>query len=341
MKREAEFGTSLALSDEYIIVGEPGYITRPIEIGSVHVFDYDWNHVATLNAPEQGEYSGFGNQVATDGDIIVVGEFMATVDGHEKAGRAHIFDTGWNHLAVLQAPAPDDNGEFGIDLAVGGGLVVVGEGKGDVSDMNEGKTYLFDLEGNLISTLTSPDPTIGARFGYRVATDGEFVVVAEVEATADELIKAGRVHIFQAGAAVFISGNLTIDPSSVEADGTVTVSVEVKNTGSESGSHTVALKLDGEVEEEKTVTLSPEEAETVSFEVTTSKLGTHSVEIDGLTGSYAVTEKEEEPSGGIPGFPYEAIILGVVAGVVILWMMQRGSDSSPYFISKWSALAHG
>jgi len=34
---------------------------------------------------------------------------------------------------------------------------------------------------------------------------------------------------------------------------------------------------------------------------------------------------EEEPSGGggIPGFPYESIILGLVAGVVILWMMQR------------------
>jgi hypothetical protein len=47
------------------------------------------------------------------------------------------------------------------------------------------------------------------------------------------------------------------------------------------------------------------------------------VEVDSLTGSYTVTEKEEEPPRGIPGFPYESIILGVIAGVVILWMMQR------------------
>ena len=80
--------------------------------------------------------------------------------------------------------------------------------------------------------------------------------------------------------------------------------------------------IDGDVEEEKTVTLNPNESETLSFEVSTSHLGTFEVEVDGLTGSYTVTEKEE-PSRGIPGFPYEAIILGIAAGVIILWIMQR------------------
>jgi hypothetical protein len=51
-----------------------------------------------------------------------------------------------------------------------------------------------------------------------------------------------------------------------------------------------------------------------------SQLGTHSVEVDGLSGGYTVTEKEEE-SPGIPGFAYEAVIIGVVAGVVIFWIM--------------------
>ena len=38
----------------------------------------------------------------------------------------------------------------------------------------------------LISTLVSPDPTVGAQFGYKVATDGEIVVVSDVEARARE-----------------------------------------------------------------------------------------------------------------------------------------------------------
>jgi uncharacterized Zn-binding protein involved in type VI secretion len=119
------------------------------------------------------------------------------------------------------------------------------------------------------------------------------------------------------------TSGLTIDPNSVEKGETVTVSVEVTNTGEESGTHDVTLMIDGDVKEEKTVTLNPNESETVSFEVSTSQLGTFEVEVNGLSGSYTVTEKEEEPFGGIPGFPYEVIILGVVAGVVILWWMKQ------------------
>ena len=47
------------------------------------------------------------------------------------------------------------------------------------------------------------------------------------------------------------------------------------------------------------------------------------MEIDGLSGSYAVTEKEKSPPGGIPGLPYVEIILGLVAVVFILWMLQE------------------
>jgi hypothetical protein len=32
---------------------------------------------------------------------------------------------------------------------------------------------------------------------------------------------------------------------------------------------------------------------------------------------------EEKGNQGIPGFPYEAIILGIIAGAIVLWMMQR------------------
>ena len=199
MKASAEFGRSLAVSDEFIVAGEPGWYGGALERGSVHVFNYDWNHVATLNPPEQGERTLFGYRVAIDHDIIVVGEPLATVDGHVKAGRAHIFDTGWNHIAILQAPTPEDNGEFGIDVAVRGNLIVVGESKSDAEVLNGGKAYVFDLEGNLISALLSPEPTVGAQFGDRVATDGEFIAVSEIEANVGDVMKAGKVHVFGLG----------------------------------------------------------------------------------------------------------------------------------------------
>jgi hypothetical protein len=158
-----------------------------------------------------------------------------------------------------------------------------------------------------------------------VAKSEDVIVVGEPGAEVEGKGKAGRVYIFQAGAAAFTSSGLTIEPSSVDVGGTVTISVEVTNTGAKSGTHTVALMIDGEVEDEKTVTLNPDESETVSFQVSAAEQGSYSVEVDGLTGSYTVTETPENPSlrDRIPGFPYMAIILGLIAGVLVLWLLQR------------------
>jgi len=327
MKNNGLFGYKLVANEEFILVGEPGeHDDPPFVIGSVHVFDYDWNLVTTIQAPEQVVRTGFGLSIAIRGETVVIGEVWADVEGVERAGKAYIFDTDWNHLATLQSTAPRVGGEFGgKGTAIGGDLIMVGEIRADVIVSKEGKAYVYDLEGNLLSTLVSPEPTVGAQFGYKVATDGETVVVSEVEATVDGVSKAGKVHIFQAGAAAYTSSGLNIDPSSVDLGGTLTISVEVANTGAKSGTHTVALMIDGEVEDEKTVTVNPDESETVSFEVSASQLGTFSVEMDGLSGSYTVIEPEEEPSfwDRIPGFPHESIILGLIAGVVMLWLLQR------------------
>jgi desulfoferrodoxin (superoxide reductase-like protein) len=40
--------------------------------------------------------------------------------------------------------------------------------------------------------------------------------------------------------------------------------------------------------------------------------------------SWTFEEKEEEgEGGGIPGFPYESVLLGVLLGGLILWTLQR------------------
>jgi hypothetical protein len=129
----------------------------------------------------------------------VIGEVWADVEGVDRAGRAYVFDTDWNQLATLLSTAPRAGGEFGRGTAMGGDIMVVGERRGDVVSVKEGKVYVYDLEGNLLSTLVSPEPTVGAQFGYRVATDGEIVVVSDVEATVEGVSKAGKVHVFAPG----------------------------------------------------------------------------------------------------------------------------------------------
>ncbi len=192
------FGNSIAANDEFILVGESGG-DLPNEEGNVHVYDVDYNLVTTLHSPDSQVRSWFGTCVTNSGDHVVIGERWASVDGHEKAGRAHIYDTNWNLVATLQSPTPEFNGEFGFNTAIGGGLVVIGERNGDVESMNEGKVHVFDLEGNLIQTLVSPEPEINAMFGWRVATDGEIIVVADVQHSVNGVSQAGKVHIFGLG----------------------------------------------------------------------------------------------------------------------------------------------
>ena len=164
------------------------------------------------------------------------------------------------------------------------------------------------------ATLNAPEPTQGAEFGHIVVVRGEIIVVGDFGET-----NAGRVHIFQPGAAAFTSSGLTIDPSSVKAGDTVTVSVECSNEGSRSGSHTVTLKIDEEVEGEKTVTLDPDESTTVSFEVSATEEGSYSVDVNGLTGSDEVKKAQT----GIPGFPIESIIAGLIIVLLAQWLYQR------------------
>ena len=135
-------------------------------------------------------------------------------------------------------------------------------------------------------------------------------------------VDEGKINLFydiSEGAPVFELSSLTINPSVVEVGEEVSASIEVANTGEKAGSYTVILKIDEEVEDEKSVSLGPDESVTVSFEVPTTEEGTYSVDINGLTGSYDV----EKAQTGIPGFPFESIVLSVVLAVIVLWLLQR------------------
>jgi hypothetical protein len=250
-KPYGRFGNFMDVSDEFIVIGEVGEKSRPKDDCTVYVFDYSWNPVATLQSPDQQIRSQYGRDVDIENDLLLVCEMWATVDGHEKAGRAHLYDTDWNLITSFQAPDPEDHAEFGRGVKIGGDLIIIGERFRDVTVMNEGKVYVYDLEGNPLTTLVSPEPTIAAQFGFRVESDGEFIVVSELEATAGGVSKAGRVHIFGLG-----------EPAVVEP-----------------------------VDEGEPVV--EEDAE------------------------------ETQSGGGIPGFPYESLLVGVVSAVLVLWSIQR------------------
>jgi len=126
---------------------------------------------------------------------------------------------------------------------------------------------------------------------------------------------------------------LSVSPRrGVEPGEAVAITVLVANTGGESGSYTVVLKIDGMKEAEETVTVAAGESQDVSFSLTRDEPGTYSVAVDGLSGSFTVVappegEEEEEEVPTKPGFNwplYGGIIGGViVAGLLIYFLVFR------------------
>lgn len=100
------------------------------------------------------------------------------------------------------------------------------------------------------------------------------------EATASRVPDIGEFEV----------SDLSIVPATGETGDVFTVSVKVSNIGNETGMYTVNLKIDGSTEETDTVSLAPEMGETVTWTVSQATAGTYDVDVNGLTGSFEVTE---------------------------------------------------
>lgn len=151
---EDGFGTSLALSADFLVVGAPGEDSGAIredgaaEIvvasGAAYVFKRvrsGWQPHAFLKADVPGRIAAFGTVVAISGDRIVVGapgasvvqpaEEGATGEGARLsgAGLAYVFvrdGDAWRQEATLRAGNPNAGAAFGNVAAISGDTIVVG-----------------------------------------------------------------------------------------------------------------------------------------------------------------------------------------------------------------------
>lgn len=131
----------------------------------------------------------------------------------------------------------------------------------------------------------------------------------------------------------FEVGNLNISPSSIKVGQSATIQVSVKNTGGESGSYEVILKVNGEAVGRKTVTLDPNQSADVSFSFSPKSEGTYAIDVDGLAESIVVSKPEEggpgEALGGLPWFVFAAVpVLIVVVVLAVLFSRRKPKPES-------------
>lgn len=198
------FGSSVAISGNMIVVGAPYDDTGATNAGSAYVFDAaSGNLLQTLNNPTPAADDRFGCTVAVSGSAIVVG---APYDdtGATDAGSAYVFDaTSGNLLRTLNNLIPAAYDDFGYSVAVSGSTVVVGTPYDDTGAIYAGAAYVFDAaSGNLLRTLNNPALAAYDSFGCAVAISGSTIVVGANHVGADASW-VGSAYVFDAA-----SGNL-------------------------------------------------------------------------------------------------------------------------------------
>jgi hypothetical protein len=127
--------------------------------------------------------------------------------------------------------------------------------------------------------------------------------------------------------AQFALSNLVINPSTVEVGETVTVSVDVSNSGEVEGSYAAILKINGSSEKTKEITLAGGASATVTFTASKDTAGRYDVELGDQSGEFSVSS----PPAGLSW----SVIGGIIGGVVIvgiaaayLLMRRRGAQGA-------------
>lgn len=160
------FGSSVGISDSYVLVAAPDDDEGALNSGAVYVYDTQSGaFLFKRKADPPVANAHYGLDVALDGNIAVIGEpgYFGSLEG-----RVHLLDLTVNFEAGMIASPCGCLGGFGTSVAVDIPHIVV------QSPGNE-RVYVFDLGGTPKLELAPPGPSTG--FGHGIAVSGTRVVV--------------------------------------------------------------------------------------------------------------------------------------------------------------------
>ena len=194
-----EFGYSLDISNNQVIIGAPFDDTGAPNTGAAYLFDALTGELQQtfLNpTPDAGDL--FASTVAIDDNNVLIG---APLDDAKvsNSGAAYLFDAQTGELQQTFINPKGGVGDvFGSAVAIDDNLVLIGVRGDDAGEMNSGTAYLFDAEtGELLQTFFNPKPAIGDAFGISVALDdGKALISASAADDGEENSNSGKAYLF-------------------------------------------------------------------------------------------------------------------------------------------------
>ncbi|TPW11228.1 MAG: hypothetical protein FD127_3347, partial [Acidimicrobiaceae bacterium] len=182
-----QFGVSVGLDSDTIVVGSPADDDAGTDSGSAYVFtrtSTTWTQQAKVTSADPAAGDFFGYSVGVHGFSVVAGAPLDD-DAAAGSGSAYVFtrtSTTWTQQAkVTSADAAEGDG-FGIAVAIKGATIIAGAyNDDDDAGADSGAAYVFTRSATTWSELTklvASDAGVGDYFGRSVSVGANLVVGA-------------------------------------------------------------------------------------------------------------------------------------------------------------------
>ena len=194
------FGTTLAMSGDYVIVGTPTKDGIGRNSGAAYIFrrqGTEWVEQAKIISPEETPGDYFGVSVAIDENTVLIGSHR-TNEPLADGGAVYVFERNgeiWNHTTKLTAPDGSRFAYFGFSVGIDADTAIIGAIRDDEAGNDAGAAYIFVrnqfgwvLQAKLIGNNTEAEDN----FGYAVDVDGDFAIATSPKNRGD-----GAAYIYR------------------------------------------------------------------------------------------------------------------------------------------------
>ncbi len=217
-----EFGASVAIDGDVIIVGSPYDLMGGNETGSASIFRKVggvWQHESKLLASAGDHGDAFGTAVAIVGNRVIVGAPEANTLAGLDAGLVVIFEntgSSWNEVVTLVSATGSAGDLLGTSVAMTNNTIIAGAPFASTSAFESGSVVPFRRDGQVwleVSPIASPNPGANRYFGASVDMDSGEVVIGEPFAPVGGQFAAGAAHRYDDLGTTFAFLDTVSDPT--------------------------------------------------------------------------------------------------------------------------------
>jgi len=184
-----QFGKSIAMTDNHIIVGADRNSDNKSLIGAAYIYSFEnnWEQQTKLTASDAAENDYFGCSVDIYNDYAVVGAYGNSTN-FQNAGAAYVFyNNSGNWEQVAKLTASDEFAElwFGYAVAIYGDYIAVTAKDDNDMNTNSGAVYVFYNNQGVweqMDKITEPDGSLTG-FGRSISLYWEYILVGYPEDT--------------------------------------------------------------------------------------------------------------------------------------------------------------